>query len=83
MQPCFGPLPPATGVWTCSVLLPDGRQRLAVWNSAQTCAARVCTTSTYSYDPRYAQYFTLPSDTNSPLVTGTVLIGVKPILLSQ
>ncbi len=83
MQPCSGPLPPATGVWTCSLLLPNGTQRLAVWDSSQTCAGGVCTTSSYSYDPRYAQYFTLASDTSSPLGGGTVSIGAKPILLSQ
>jgi hypothetical protein len=83
MQPCSGPVPPTTGVWTCSLLLPDGKQRLAVWDSSQTCSAGACTTSSYSYDPRYAQYFTLASDTSSPLATGTVSIGAKPILLSQ
>ena len=83
MQPCSGPLPPAAGVWTCSLLLPNGKQRLAVWDSSQTCSAGACTTSSYSYDPRYAQYFTLASDTSSPLAAGTVSIGAKPILLSQ
>jgi hypothetical protein len=83
MQPCAGPLPPATGVWTCSLLLPDGKQRLAVWDSSKTCSAAVCTTSTYNYDPLYAQFFTLSSDTSSSLAGGTVSIGVKPILLSQ
>jgi len=37
----------------------------------------------YNYDPRYVQYFTLASDTSSPLTGGTVSIGAKPILLSQ
>ncbi len=82
-QACSGPLPPATGVWTCSLLTVNGTQTLAVWDTAQTCAAGSCTSSTYSYDPRYKQYFTLANGSSTPLSGGTVSIGAKPVLLSQ
>jgi hypothetical protein len=81
--PCSGPLPPATGVWTCSLLEANGVQTLAVWSTSQTCAAGTCTTSVYSYDPRYKQYFTLSNSESTPLSGGTVPVGAKPILLSQ
>jgi hypothetical protein len=83
VQACTGPMPPATGVWTCNLLMPDGTQTLAVWDSSKTCAAGSCTTSSYSYDPRYVQFFTLANDVSTPLSGGTVSIGAKPILLSQ
>ena len=83
VQPCSGPMPPAMGVWTCNLLTPDGTQTLAVWDSSKTCAAGSCTTSSYGYDPRYVQYFTLANDISTPLSGGAVAIGAKPILLSQ
>jgi len=83
MQACSGPLPPATGVWTCMLLTANGVQTLAVWDTSQTCSAGNCTTSSYSYDPRYTRYFTIGSDASIPLSGGTVAIGAKPILLSQ
>ena len=63
--------------------MPDGTQTLAVWDSSKTCAAGSCTTSSYSYDPRYVQFFTLANDVSAPLDGGSVQIGAKPILLSQ
>ena len=83
VQACSGPMPPAMGVWTCRLLTPNGTQTLAVWDSSKTCAAGVCTSSSYSYDPRYTRYFTLANDVSTPLSGGTVAIGAKPILLSQ
>jgi hypothetical protein len=81
--PCSGPIPPATGVWTCGLLMPDGTQALAVWDTSKTCASGSCTASIYSYNARYAQYFTLANDVSGQLSGGTVSIGAKPILLSQ
>ena len=83
VQPCSGPLPPAAGVWTCSLLTANGTQTLAVWDTSQTCAAGSCTSSVYRYDPRYTQYFTLSNAARAPLSSGTILIGAKPILLTQ
>jgi hypothetical protein len=83
VQPCSGPLPPAKGVWTCTLLTANGTQTLAVWDTAQTCASGSCTSSIYSYDPRYKQYFTLSNAASTALSAGTILIGAKPILLSQ
>jgi hypothetical protein len=81
--PCTGPMPPATGVWTCSVMRPGGVQALAVWDTSQTCSGGNCTTSNYGYDPRYQQYFTRAFGSGSALGGGTVQIGAMPVLLSQ
>ena len=80
---CSGPLPPATGVWTCGVTKAGGTLTLAVWDTSQTCSGGVCTTSTYSYDPRYTQYFTVANGSSNTLSGGTIQIGAKPVLLSQ
>ena len=81
--PCSGTMPPATGVWTCGLTMVGGIQGLAVWDTGQTCSSGSCTTSTYSYDPLFTQYFTLAGGSGSPLTGGTVQIGAKPILLTQ
>ena len=81
--PCAGPMPPATGVWTCGLTVAGGALALAVWDTSQTCSGGSCTTSTYSYDPRYTQYFTVAGGSGNALSGGTVLIGAKPVLLSQ
>jgi hypothetical protein len=81
--PCTGPMPPATGVWSCPVLKPGGVQALAVWDTSKTCSGGSCTTSTYGYDVRYTRYFTAASGSSSPLSGGLVQIGAKPVLLSQ
>jgi putative Ig domain-containing protein len=81
--PCAGPMPPATGVWMCGLLMPQGTQALAVWDTSKTCAAGNCTASIYGYDARYTHYFTLANDVSDQLSGGTVSIGAKPILLSQ
>src|SRR5579863_3142474 len=80
---CSGPIPPATGVWTCGLTEAGGTLALAVWDTSQTCSGGVCTTSTYSYDPRYTQYFTVANGSRNALSGGTVQIGAKPVLLSE
>jgi hypothetical protein len=60
-----------------------GIQGLAVWDTGQSCSSGSCTTSTYSYDPLFTQYFTLAGGSGTPLSGGTVQIGAKPILLTQ
>ncbi len=83
-QPCSGPLRPLTGVWTCGITKSNGTQALVVWDSAQTCSAGSCTTSTYNYTGAYTQFFTIANvNGGSVLSGGSVQIGVKPILLTQ
>jgi hypothetical protein len=83
-QPCSGPMPPAVGVWTCSITKSNGAQALAIWDSSQTCSAGNCTTSTYNYSGSYTQFFTLTNVSGSNVLSGnSVQVGVKPILLSQ
>jgi PST family polysaccharide transporter len=70
-------------IWTCGLTKPDGTKMLAVWDASQTCLHGACTTTAFAYPPGYQQYFTLSNSVPHTLVGGTVLIGWKPILLSQ
>ncbi len=79
VAPCVGPLPPAVGVWTCSIAK-DGKDALAVWDTSQTCTGGACATSAYICDTEYTGMKTLTNDTWTA-VSGKVQIGAKPILL--
>jgi hypothetical protein len=75
-------------VWTCGFTSPSGAPTLAVWDTAQTCSGSTwdthgtCTYSQYSYPPGYHYYFTLDDSTAHPIMTTTVQIGARPILLA-
>jgi polysaccharide biosynthesis protein PslG len=78
--PCRGPVPPATGVWTCGLTKPDGTQLLAVWDSGQSCSG-TCNYSNYAPDAKYKAYYTLDSPTQHPINGRSIPIGAKPIML--
>ncbi len=69
-QPCV-----ANGnIYTCQV-----GSNLIVWDTSQTCGNGVCTTSTYTPPAGYSQYLDV---TNTDyLISGTINLGVKPIML--
>ena len=79
--PCHGPVPPATGAWTCGLTKPDGTQLLAVWDSGQSCSGGSCSTSKYSAEAKYNGYYDLDGPTRHPLSGSSVQIGAKPVLL--
>ncbi len=81
--PCSGPMPPATGVWTCGLTMAGGIQGLAVWDTGPSWSSGSGTTSTYSYDARFTQYLTRAGGSGTSLSGGTVQVGAKPILLTQ
>ena len=79
--PCRGPIPPATGVWTCGLTKPDEAQLLAVWDSGQSCSSGTCTYSKYAPDAKYTGYYDLDGPTRHAIGGRSIQIGAKPILL--
>jgi hypothetical protein len=61
-------------VWTCGLTKPGSTQALAVWNTAGA--------STYIPAGQYTQYQDLAGNTHA-ITSGSVPIGIKPILLKQ
>jgi len=61
-------------VWSCAV-----GANLIVWNSAQSCNAGSCTTAPYAPPPAYVQYVDLTGTVHA--ISGTIALGVKPILM--
>ena len=70
-------------VWTCNLTKPGGVEEQAVWDSAQTCAAGHCTTSSYTPDTVYNKYADLAGNLTSFTPGTAIAIGVKPILLEN
>ncbi len=70
-------------VYTCQLTRPGGYNALAVWDTNQTCAAGICTTSTFTPDPQYVQYRDLTGAVVSITQGQPLQIGVKPILLEN
>ena len=70
-------------VYTCDLTRSGGYQARAVFDTTQTCKKGVCTTSSYTPDPKYIQYQDI-TGTVFPISPGeTVQIGLKPILLEN
>jgi len=60
-------------VWTCRLSRPKGYHALAVWNTAET--------STFVPLTEYTQYHDLAGNTHR--LSGSVVIGAQPILLTS
>jgi hypothetical protein len=70
-------------VYTCDLTRSGGYQARAVFDTTQTCKNGVCTTSSYTPDPKYIQYRDITGAVY-PISSGeTVQIGLKPILLEN
>jgi putative glycosyl hydrolase len=69
-------------IWTCSFTRANAYQAIAVWDSAQTCGAGVCTTASYAVPPGMIQYRDL-SGNLTPITAATLPLGLKPILLEN
>ena len=61
-------------LWSCPV-----GNNLIVWDASQTCSNGVCTTGPYTASQSFTKYVDLTGTTNA--ITGTIALGVKPILL--
>src|SRR5580700_3298097 len=70
-------------VYTCDLTRTGGYQARAVFDTTQTCKSGVCTTSSYTPDPKYIQYRDITGAIFSISPGETVQIGLKPILLEN
>jgi hypothetical protein len=61
-------------LWSCPV-----GTNLIVWDASQTCSNGVCTTGPYTPPQGYLHYIDLTGAINS--ISGTIELGVKPILM--
>ncbi|MFZ0805018.1 MAG: hypothetical protein WAN03_02495 [Candidatus Sulfotelmatobacter sp.] len=61
-------------LWSC----PVGR-KLIMWDASQTCSNGVCTTEPYTPPKGYLQYIDLTGAVHA--ISGTIDLGVKPILM--
>ena len=70
-------------VYTCDLTRSGSYQARAVFDTTQTCKNGVCTTSSYTPDPKYIQYVDITGTVFSISPGETVQIGLKPILLEN
>jgi hypothetical protein len=72
-----------SAVYTCDLTRTGGYQARAVWDTNQTCANGVCTTSSYTPDPMFVQYRDVDGNV-TPITPGQpIQVGAKPILLEN
>ena len=69
-------------VWTCGYTRTGGYQALAVWDTAQSCNAGTCTTSSFTIPAGFVYSLDL-TGIKTQLSGSTVQIGLKPILLEN
>lgn len=67
-------------VWTCSLTLSNGSAALIIWDTSQTCTNGTCPTTSQSVSSTFASAQDLTGTNNS--FSGTVNVGIKPILLT-
>jgi hypothetical protein len=65
--------------WTCTLTQSSGSQAEIIWDTSQTCSEGSCTTKQQSVPAMYTSYSDLTGASYS--ITGTVPVGIKPILL--
>jgi hypothetical protein len=70
-------------VYTCDLTRSGGYQARAVFDTTQTCKKGVCTTSSYTPDPKYTQYVDITGAVYQITPGDIVQIGLKPILLEN
>lgn len=68
--PCKG----SGNIWTCGVGV-----NLIVWDASQTCSSGVCTTGSYTPPQGFMKYVDLTGAVHT--ISGTIALGVKPILM--
>lgn len=69
-------------VWSCT-LSKAGKDHLVMWDSAQSCSAGVCTTSSQPVPSGWKTYEDMTvAGTPTPVVGGAVKLGIKPFVFS-
>jgi hypothetical protein len=76
----FGSCSASGTVWTCTVTLANGVAAAAVWDTSQSCTP--CTALDQPVGSEYLSYLgLLTGATKTPIVGGSVPVGIQPILL--
>jgi hypothetical protein len=68
-------------IFACGLTLQNGKGALAVWDNSKTCSGGICTTGSYTTAAQYTQFQTLASATPQTIISNTVALGIKPLLL--
>lgn len=67
--------------WTCNYTRSGGYQAQAIWDTAQSCSAGVCTTTKQTVGSQYIKYSDIKGKTFT--ISGKVPVGAKPIWLTN
>ncbi|MFZ0806014.1 MAG: hypothetical protein WAN03_07515 [Candidatus Sulfotelmatobacter sp.] len=70
-------------IWTCPLTGSAGYQAEIVWDDSQTCANGVCTTNSTFTAPSGAVQFRDIAGNVTQITTGTVPVGLKPIIIEN
>jgi hypothetical protein len=65
--------------WICGLTESSGTQAEIVWDTSQTCSQGSCSSLAYTAPPIYSSYRDLTGASHP--ISGTVPIGIKPVLL--
>jgi hypothetical protein len=68
-------------IWTCGITLPSGNSAEAIWDTSQTCSDGSCTTRNQSVSHIWMSYQDLTGANHAIVTSGTVPVGIQPILL--
>ncbi len=79
VEPC-APTLSNPAQWSCLMTSSNGTQTEAMWDSSETCAAGVCTTTNASVGSQFISYTDLTGQTHA-IANGAVPLSAKPILL--
>lgn len=66
--------------WTCSLSQANGSPAQILWDTSETCSGGVCGTISVPVSSIFTQSIDLTG--SSYPISGTVLVGIKPILLT-
>jgi hypothetical protein len=65
--------------WTCNLIQSNGSPAQIIWDTSQTCSNGLCGTIQYSVSSTFNTYEDLTGASYN--ISGTVSVGIKPILL--
>jgi hypothetical protein len=73
----------ASGVYTCTMNLPDGTAAQIMWDVNQSCSGGVCTTTNQTVPNPMLHYLLLTDSTQTPqnISSHIVPVGIKPVLV--
>jgi hypothetical protein len=69
-------------VWTCNLTLGNGNVAEVIWDTSQSCSSGTCTTSPQSVSSNWGNYQDLTGTNHNIATSGSVAVGIKPILLT-